>query len=301
MTLLESILLGVIQGLTEFLPISSTAHLKIVPDLLGLAEPGAAFSAVIQWGTFVSAVVYFRKDILALLSAFFRDLRNRTPFASQESRLAWMIALGTIPIVVLGVLLKKSIEGEFRSLYVIAWTQIFMAAALMLAEGVAYHRAQDGVPGKGMDKLGWFEAACVGLAQAVALVPGASRSGVTMTAGLLVNFDRATAARYSFLLSLPAIFGAGLYQAYKERAELLATTDSVVSLVVATVVSGVVGYLAIEGLMRFLKTRTMLAFVAYRVALGVFILAMLGAGRLTDSPPGPRALLPDQSLKVVFR
>jgi undecaprenyl-diphosphatase len=277
MTWFEAVILGMIQGLTEFLPISSTAHLKVIPSLLGWKDPGAAFTAVTQWGTWLATVVYFRHDLLRILAAFFHGLITLRPLATQEARLAWMIALGTIPIVVMGVLLKKQIEGSFRSLYVIAAALIGLALLLSLAEWLTKLRQESHHPATEIENLGFWQALVIGLAQAVALVPGASRSGSTITGALFVGLSRSAAARYSFLLSLPAIFGAGLYQFISSsgRAELLQTEDSLSSLLIATVVAGIVGYAAIAWLIAYLRTRSTWGFIFYRLILGLILLWLL--------------------------
>jgi undecaprenyl-diphosphatase len=281
----QAVILGIIQGLTEFLPISSTAHLRIIPELLGWSDPGAAFTAVIQWGTFVASVLYFRHDIARLTLAWLAALKARRPFGTQDARLAWMIAVGTVPIVAFGLLLRKQIKGPFRSLYAIAGVMIGLAVVLFLAELMAAWRRRRGNDGKSLQQVGWVESLTVGFAQVLALVPGASRSGVTITGGLFAGLSRETAARYSFLLSLPAVFGAGLYELYKDRHELLVSHDSVANLVIATVVSGVVGYAAIAFLMHYLRTRTTAIFIVYRVALGALLLVLLGQGLLQPLPP----------------
>jgi undecaprenyl-diphosphatase len=287
MTPFQAVILGIIQGLTEFLPISSTAHLKIIPDLLGWDDPGAAFTAIIQWGTWLASVVYFRHDILRLLRGFILGIWDGNFFADRDSRLAWLLIFATLPIVVAGLLLKKYIEGPFRSLYVIAASAILLALLLALAEWVTRRR---GANGKELEQVGWFESLLVGFAQTIALIPGASRSGTTITGGLFAGLNRATAARFSFLLSLPAVFGAGLVECwhlYKEKHPLLTTPEGVMNLVIGTVVAGVVGYVAIAALMRFLRTNTTWVFVGYRLALGVFLLTMLSLGTIKDRPTAP--------------
>jgi undecaprenyl-diphosphatase len=285
MTTWQAIVLGIVQGLTEFLPISSTAHLRIVPELLGWDDPGAAFTAVIQWGTLVAALIYFRRDIVALTLAWLRGLWTLRPLGTVEARLAWMIAVGTVPIVVCGLWLKKAIENEFRSLLVIAAAMIGLAVVLVLAEWVVVRRQRRGEPGKELEQVEWADALWIGLAQALALVPGTSRSGVTITAALFAGLSRSTAARFSFLLSLPAIFGAGVYQLVKERRALLATQESVVNLVVATVVSGVVGYASIAFLLRYLRTHSTAVFIVYRLLLGGALIALVAQGTLPALPP----------------
>lgn len=279
MTPVQAIVLGIIQGLTEFLPISSTAHLRLLPALFGWDDPGAAFTAVIQWGTFLAAVLYFRHDIARITVGFVQGLLSGRPFATQEARLAWMIVLATLPIVIVGLTLEKWIEREFRSLYVIAAALIGLALVLQLADWLTQRRGDE--YGTDLDHLDWGQALAVGLAQAVALIPGASRSGVTITGGLFVGLTRATAARYSFLLSLPAVFGAGLHQLIRKRNELLAAEDGVVNLVLATVVSAVVGYAAIAFLLNYLRRRSLTLFVVYRIVLGVLLLVLVMQGILT--------------------
>jgi undecaprenyl-diphosphatase len=289
MTRLEAVALGIIQGLTEFLPISSTAHLSVIPQLVGWQDPGAAFTAVIQWGTWVASVIYFWDDIVRLSAAFFAGLRRGRPFDTVDARLAWMIVVGTVPIVVFGLLLQKYIKHEFRSLYVIAGAAIALSLALVAAEWVARRRQQAGVGAKDLEQIGWFDSLAVGFAQVLAIIPGASRSGVTITGGLFAGLTRATAARFSFLLSLPAVFGAGAHQLWKERSVLLRGEEEVLNLAIATVVSGVVGYAAIALLIRYLKTHTTYVFVAYRIALGLAILALLATNRVEDRPESAAA------------
>jgi undecaprenyl-diphosphatase len=275
-----AILLGIVQGLTEFLPISSTAHLRIVPALIGEDDPGAAFSAVIQIGTLAAVLAYFRRDIFRIGVAWFAETGRGRFAASHDGRMGWMMIVATLPIVVLGLAFKDAITGELRSLYVIAAALIALALLLVVAERYVLRRAAKGLPVKTLDDVGWTDAIAVGFAQAVALVPGASRSGVTITGGLFLGLSRETAARFSFLLSLPAIFAAGVYELFKERHELLASAADATNLLVATVVSGVVGYASIAGLLRYLRSRTTYVFVVYRIALGVLLFALLAAGTL---------------------
>jgi undecaprenyl-diphosphatase len=278
MTLGEALLLGIVQGLTEFLPISSTAHIRIVPALLGAGDPGAGFTAVIQVGTLVAVLAYFWQDIVRLTAATLQGLATGKPLATPEARLAWMIVVGTIPIVICGVLFKDWIKGPLRSLYVMSTALIVLALVLTAAEGVVEWRKRTGRPLYEVEQLGWGTALFIGLAQAVALVPGSSRSGVTITAGLFAGLSRAAAARFSFLLSLPSVFAAGVYELYKERHELLASQAEVLNLIVATVAAGIVGYASIAFLLRFLRTRTMYVFVLYRLALGGLLLVLLWKG-----------------------
>jgi undecaprenyl-diphosphatase len=280
MTLTEALVLGVVQGLTEFLPISSTAHLRVVPALVGWADPGAAFTAVIQLGTLVAVLLYFRSDIARLLRAWLAGLAKGRPLATDDATLAWMIAAGTVPIVVCGLLFKDAIETTLRSLYVISAAAIGLAVLLAAAEWAHARRERSASPPRGMDRVGWADAIGVGLGQAVALIPGASRSGVTITAGLFLGLKRETAARFSFLLSLPSVFAAGVYQLYKARADLFASQADVVNLVVAAAVAGVVGYASIAFLLGYLKSHSTWVFIVYRFVLGGALLALVAAGWL---------------------
>ena len=278
MTLFQAIIYGIIQGLTEFLPISSTAHLRIVPALLGWGDPGAAFTAVIQFGTLVAVLSYFSKDIVSILRAVLHGIFKKSLFQTRESVMGWMIAAGTVPVVVLGLLFKKDIETTLRSLYVIAASMIGLALVLLVAELLEKKRIRDGVQLKTLGEISWLDAILIGCAQAVALIPGSSRSGVTITGGLFVGLNRETAARFSFLLSLPSVFAAGAYELIKQRHELLSTDIGILNLIVATLVSGVVGYLSIEFLLGYLKKHTTYLFIFYRLIVGAALLLLLGMG-----------------------
>lgn len=278
MSLFEAIILGIVQGLTEFLPISSTAHLRIVPALAGWQDPGAAFSAIVQIGTLAAVLAYFHRDIIDISGAFISGIRKGKPFETQNSRMAWMIAAGTIPIVAFGLLFKTEIETSLRSLYWISAALILLALMLTLAEWLMKQRSKKGLPTKSMQEIGWKEALLIGLAQSIALIPGSSRSGVTITGGLFLNLSRETAARFSFLLSLPAVFAAGIYQLYETRDVLMASSSELVNLVAATFFAGVVGYLSIAFLISYLKKHTTSLFIIYRIALGVGILGLIAAG-----------------------
>jgi undecaprenyl-diphosphatase len=280
MTIFQAILLGIIQGLTEYLPISSTAHLRIVPALLGWPDPGAAFTAVIQFGTLVAVLWYFSKDIVRIFAAVITGLRERQPFHNHDAQLGWLIAVGTIPIVVLGLLLKDDIETGLRSLYVISASMILLALLLMLAEIVKQRRVARGAQLKTLEQLNWKDVLVVGFAQAVALIPGSSRSGCTITGGLFMGMSRETAARFSFLLSLPSVFAAGMYELIEQRHELLSSNIGAANLIIATVVSGVVGYASIAFLLSYLKRHSTYLFIIYRVILGIVLLALLSSGIL---------------------
>ena len=280
MTLFEATILGIVQGLTEFLPISSTAHLRIVPALAGWQDPGAAFTAIAQLGTLVAVLIYFRKDISVIIQGVVRGVLQGKPLESTEAKMGWMIAAGTIPIVILGLLFKNHIETSLRSLYWISSALIILALVLSLAEWNIKNRLKKGLLLKTIDKIGWKEALLIGLAQSVALIPGASRSGVTITGGLFLNLSRETAARFSFLLSLPSVFAAALLELYKTWAVIAASTENITNIIVATLVAGVVGYASIGFLLTYLKKHTTTIFIAYRLIAGVVILFLLATGKL---------------------
>jgi undecaprenyl-diphosphatase len=272
MSILEALILGIVQGLTEFLPVSSTAHIRIVPALLGWSDPGAAFTAVIQLGTLLAVLAYFRSDLSIAVGGWVKSLWNRDSANSQEARLGWAVFYGTIPVVICGLVFKSQIEHDLRSLYVIASALIGLALLLGIAEIAAKHRRK-------MDSVTPVDGIIVGLWQALALIPGVSRSGSTITGSLFLGFDRQSAARFSFLLSVPAILFSGLFELYKERELLLSA--GVGAVVVATAASFVVGYLSIEFLLRLLRSRSTALFICYRIVLGVALLMMLANGRLT--------------------
>lgn len=269
----KAIVLGIIQGTTEFIPISSTAHLRIIPALLGWKDIGAAYTAVIQIGTLIATLIYFRKDIFSLTEGFIQAFKKKDFLTNYESRIFILIIIGTIPISVCGLLFKRFIEGEARGLYVISAALILLAIVLYIAEKVSSKK-------KGLSEITVKDGIVIGCAQALALIPGSSRSGVTITAGLFRGLKRDVAARYSFLLSIPAIALSGLYELYKERHVLL--DENLLSLSIATIVSGVVGYLSIAFLINYLKTRSNLIFIVYRIALGILILILLSKGILQN-------------------
>lgn len=278
MTILDAILLGIVQGLSEFLPISSTGHLTLTGKLMGVIDPAqpehwTAFIAVMQLGTLVSVLIYFYKDITAIITEFLRDnLTARKPFAQQSSsaKMGWMIIGGTIPIVVIGLTLKKVIEGSLtKNLWVIGSTLILLAIILAVAEKVANFKRE-------MKDLTMKDAILMGIAQSFALIPGSSRSGTTITMGLFIGLTRDTAARFSFLLSIPAIFASGLLELVKAVKDL--DSSMITNLAVSTVVAGISGYMAIDFLLKYLKKNSTFIFIYYRIALGVLILFLLWKG-----------------------
>jgi len=274
------VLLGIVQGLTEFLPISSTAHLRIVPALAGWEDPGAAFTAIVQIGTLAAVLIYFYRDIVSILQAVLQGIASGRPLGTQESKMGWMIAAGTLPIVVFGLLFKTEIETSLRSLYSISAALIGLALLLTIAEYRMKKRLAKGLEMKQMEKIGWKEALLIGLIQSIALIPGSSRSGVTITGGLFLNLSREAAARFSFLLSLPSVFAAGIYQLYKTRDIIFSSPDNLAAIVVATIVSGIVGYASIAFLLNYLKNHSTRIFILYRFALGGAILLLVATGIL---------------------
>ncbi len=275
MGLVRAIVLGIVQGVTEFLPISSTAHLRIVPELLGWPDAGAAYTAMIQLGTVVAVIVYFWRDLVRLTQAFVEGVLRGAPFRTLDSRLAWFVLVGTLPVAILGLAFKHHIETSLRSLYVIAFAMVGLAVVLLLAERIAQHR-------RTLSDMGWGDAIVIGLCQAVALIPGSSRSGTTLTGGLALGFRREDAARYSFLLSIPATAAAGVF----EMRHLVRSGEPFTGpdVLVGTVVAFLTGLLAIAWLLRFLRTRSTIVFVVYRFLLGGLLLLLLASGRLSPQP-----------------
>jgi len=275
LSIIEAIILGIIQGLTEFLPISSTGHLTLAGKFLGLIDESnpqewTSFIAVIQIGTLISILFYFRNDIYNIVTAFIKENLSK-PFQykaqSLDARLGWLVIIGTLPVVIIGLGFKDFIEGAFtKDLYVIGTSLIVLAIILAFAEKTAKFS-------KTLDKVGIKEALIIGFAQAVALIPGSSRSGTTITAGLFVGLTRETAARFSFLLSIPAIFASGMLQFYQELDHI--NSDRALVLAVGTLVSAISGYMAIDFLMKFLKKNSTFIFIWYRIIIGVIILGLL--------------------------
>ena len=277
MNLFEAVLLGIIQGLTEFLPISSTAHLTLAAKLMGLittdtAEAWTSFIAVIQLGTLLAVIVYFLKDLRAILVAVWTDTKglfnsHRPLSFSTESRLGFHLVLGTVPIGIAGLFLSKFIHGMFtKSTVVIIASLVALALLLWLAERVASHA-------RSLEQLNWRDALTIGMAQVLALIPGSSRSGTTITAGLFLNLTRPAAARFSFLLSIPAVLASGLYELTKISGSVL--HFGLLNLAIATLMSAVTGYAAISWLLRYLSIHTTLVFVWYRIGLGVLLAVLL--------------------------
>ena len=275
---IQIIVLAIVQGLTEFIPISSTAHLRIVPALLGWKDPGAALSAVIQIGTLVAVLWYFWRDVVRILAAMLADLRRGKLATTHDARLGWMIAAGTLPIIVCGVAFREQIKTTLRSLYIMSAALAGVALLLALAEWAIRRRSAAGLAGRDVNQVGWRDAIVIGFAQAAALVPGTSRSGATILGGLCCGLTREAAARFSFLLSIPAVFAAGVFELIEARKDLLASSSDVAKLSVALVVTAAVGYATIPWLLFYLRRRTMFVFIVYRLALAGLLLALLVGG-----------------------
>lgn len=267
---LEAIVLGLVQGLTEFLPVSSSGHLRVVPALLGWDDPGTAFTAVIQLGTMAAVVIYFWTDLWRIAGAWIGSLTDRSRRSDPDARMGWYLIAATVPIGLFGLAFKDQIESGARDLRLIAGSLIVMGLVLLLAEQVGTRR-------KELADLTTRDGVAVGLAQSMALVPGVSRSGATISAGLFLGYKREAAARFSFLLSVPAVVLSGLFQLKDIGA---GDGPGLVPTVVATLVSFVVGYAAIAWLLRYLTTHSTLVFVVYRVALGLLLVGLLAGGQL---------------------
>lgn len=268
--LLEALILGIVQGLTEFLPVSSSAHLRILGELLPSAEdPGAAFTAITQIGTEAAVVVFFWRDIVRILSRWSLALVGRAPRNDPDARMGWMIIIGSIPIVVLGLLFQDQIETTLRSLWLVAGMLIFFGVLLGIADMVGAKRRK-------LNDLTVGNGVIYGFAQAAALIPGVSRSGGTITAGLFMGYERAAAARYAFLLAIPAVFGSGFYQLFKSWDEQ--GPFNPLETAAATAVAFVVALGVIAFFMSWISKRSFLPFVIYRVALGSTILVLLSMG-----------------------
>jgi undecaprenyl-diphosphatase len=267
----KAVVLGVLQGLTEFLPISSSAHLRIFPEWLGWGDPGAAFTAVIQIGTELAVLIYFRKDIWRIASAWVRAIYDPAWRGHVDARMGWYVIVGSLPIVVLGILLKDVIEKDFRSLWIIGTTLIVMGIVLGIADRV-------GRTDRTITRMTLQHSVFLGAAQALALIPGVSRSGATISMGRLLGYDREAATRFAFLLAIPAVVGAGIF----ELKEIPGGDNAYgpVPTLVATVVSFLVGYAAIAWLLRYVTTKSYLPFVIYRVALGSLTLFLVWQGVL---------------------
>ena len=275
MSFLEALILGLVQGLTEFLPISSSAHVQIAQELMGqsmLSKPQlTAFIATIQLGTEIAVVGYFAKDIKRISFAWFGWAAKPSKPMAADAKLGWLIIVGTIPVVVLGLALRDFVENDVRSLWVIAFTLIGFGVILGVADLV-------GKKEKTISSLNYFHGILFGLGQALALIPGVSRSGGTITVGLLLGYTRQAAARYSFLLAIPAVLASGLFLFVSSAGDL--SSEMLLATIVATVVSGLVGLAVIHYLLRYLENGSFLPFVIWRVLVGAWLLWMLSTGSI---------------------
>ena len=267
---LHAIVEGIVQGLTEFLPISSTAHLRIVPAFFGWPDPGAAFTAVIQLGTMSAVLLYFRHDLWRIARSWLRSLRDPALRGDLDARMGWYIILGTIPIGIFGFIFRDQIETGGRNLYLIGSALIVLGLVLYTADEVGRRT-------RTLEQINRDDGVTIGFAQALALIPGVSRSGATISAGLFRGFDRPSAARYSFLLSVPAVVLSGLFELRKVGGP---HQPDVGAVIIATLVAFVVGYASIAFLLRYLVRHTMLLFVVYRVVLGVVVIALTAGGAI---------------------
>ncbi len=275
MNILDAIILGIIQGLTEFLPVSSTGHLTVAGKLMNLISPDkpqewTAFIAVIQLGTMLAILIYFWKDLVQILISFWKEnVSKRTGFANQsfQSRTGWYIIVGTLPVVFIGLLFKKAIEGALtKDLYVIAINLIVFAVILAIAEKI-------GKRTKTEKDISLFDSLFIGIAQAFALIPGASRSGTTITGGLFRGLKREDAARFSFLLSVPAVLASGLLELYQSLDILNGTMW--INLIISTITAAISGYIAIDFLLKYLKNHSTYLFIYYRIIAGIIILVLI--------------------------
>ncbi|WP_329032023.1 undecaprenyl-diphosphate phosphatase [Streptomyces sp. NBC_01725] len=282
MSWFESLILGLVQGLTEFLPISSSAHLRLTAAFAGWHDPGAAFTAITQIGTEAAVLIYFRKDIARIVSAWFRSLTDKAMRSDHDAKMGWLVIVGSIPIGVLGLAFKDHIEGPFRDLRLIATTLIVMGIILGIADRLA---ARDEAGGKhravrerkSLQELGVRDGLIFGFCQALALIPGVSRSGATISGGLLMGYTREAAARYSFLLAVPAVLASGAF-------ELRNAGEGHVSwgpTIFATIIAFVVGYAVIAWFMKFITTKSFMPFVIYRILLGIVIFFLVGTDTLS--------------------
>jgi len=268
---IQAIVLGIVQGLTEFLPISSTAHLRIVPAILGWDDPGSAFTAVVQLGTMLAVLIYFRADLWRIAKAWFAGLRDEEQRRTLDARLGWYIILGTIPIGIFGLLFQHPVEHQFRNLYLVG-AALVVGGIFLAYVDITARRTRD------IESLDARDATFIGFAQVLALIPGVSRSGSTISAGLWRGFTREAAARYSFLLSVPAVVLSGLFE-LKDVGE--GGGAGAVPTVIAVILAFIVGYWSIAFLLRYLAQHTLRLFVLYRIGAGILVIALAAAGAIS--------------------
>ncbi|MGW3013247.1 undecaprenyl-diphosphate phosphatase [Streptomyces sp. NPDC001219] len=284
MSWFESFVLGLVQGLTEFLPISSSAHLRLTAAFAGWHDPGAAFTAITQIGTEAAVIIYFRKDIGRIISMWARSLTNRELRHDHDAQMGWLVIVGSIPIGVLGITLKDAIEGPFRDLRLIATTLIVMGIVLGIADRLAARDESGGrhrvaKQRKTLTDLSVKDGLLYGVCQAMALIPGVSRSGATISGGLLMGYTRESAARYSFLLAIPAVLASGAYE-LKDAGQGHVSWGPTIF---ATIIAFVVGYAVIAWFMKFISNKSFMPFVIYRILLGIALFALVAAGVLSPN------------------
>ena len=271
---IEAVVLGLVQGLTEFLPISSSAHLRVVGEVFGWDDPGAAFTAITQIGTEAAVLLYFRHDIARIVTSWLRSLRRRGEPLDSDARMGWLIIVGSVPIVVLGLLFQDQIETTFRDLRIVATALVLFSLVLFWADRVGAKR-------RGLDTLTVGHGIAFGFAQAAALVPGVSRSGGTITMGLFLGYSRAAAARYSFLLAVPAVLGSGFFQVYEVlTGDVAGAGVDWAPTILATVLAFGVGLSVIAWLLRYLDRGSFTPFVVYRIVVGLLVLGLVLGGVL---------------------
>jgi undecaprenyl-diphosphatase len=273
-SVLQAIVLGIVQGLTEFLPVSSTGHLRIVPALLGWEDPGAAFTAVTQLGTMAAVLLYFRHDLIRIWWAWLRSVRERTYLRSEvDARLGWYLIIATIPIGIFGLAFKDQIENGARDLYLIGSALIVLGLVLLVAEKV-------GTRERDLEHVRTKDGIVIGLAQSLALIPGVSRSGSTITAGLFMGLNRPAAARFSFLLSVPAVVLSGAFELLSIVGGDEGDKTGLLALAIATGMAFLTGYFAIAWMLRYLEHHSTMVFVVYRVILGTIVIALAAGGAI---------------------
>lgn len=290
MNIFEAIILGIVQGLTEFLPISSSAHLRVASELLGIGDAGSAFTAITQLGTEAAVVVFFWRDIVRIIKHWALALVGKLPRNDADAKMGWWIILGSLPIVICGLLFEDLIDSTLRSLWFVGFTLIGFGLLLGWADRVSSKHRE-------LNDLNARDGVLYGLAQALALIPGVSRSGGTITAGLLMGYSREAAARYSFLLAIPAVLGSGGYKLLKSFTA--AETVYPVPTLVATIVAFLVAIAIIKWFMHFISTRSFLPFVIYRIILGAVLLVAVAAGWLEPNSAAHAAALPASSAGLV--
>ncbi|HCE60624.1 undecaprenyl-diphosphate phosphatase [Janibacter terrae] len=274
MDLITAIILGLVQGLTEFLPVSSSAHVSIVGQLLGQEDPGAAFTAITQLGTEAAVVIYFWRDITTIIRKWCLSLAGKVARDDPDVRMGWLVIIGTIPIGLLGILFQDQIETSLRSLWITATMLLVFALVIMAAERLGTQRRE-------LTELSWKHGIFYGLWQALALVPGVSRSGGTIAGGLFMGYTREAAARYSFLLAIPAVIASGGLQVVKIAGGEGTGETGWTPIIVATLIAFVVGYAVIAWFMRYITTHTFTPFMVYRILLALGLFALLGTGTIS--------------------